>query len=510
MINRRAVRSASVGLTLALAGLLMATPIAAQMPTPLDPFLDSARGLRSSADGAAPGYVLFNPGLSRTIYLVDVDGQVVHTWDTPHRGAATYLLDNGNLLRTAGPNFVPLRVGGQSGAIQEFTWDGELVWDFVLANDEYLLHHDIAPLPNGNILAIAWEMMATEQGRADGHRPDRLVQPDYWPEAILELERRGSNDANIVWEWHSRDHSIQDFDPEAVNYGVVAEHPELIDINAAAEPLSDDELEEMLSSGTISLLDPEVDTEAQDVLHFNAISYNPELDQIVFSSPYLSEIFVIDHSTTTAEAAGSSGGRYGKGGDILFRWGNPANYDRGDAADKRLFGQHHPRWTEPGLPGAGNITVFNNNFTDADGTSSAVFELVPPLNNQGGYVLAEGGTYGPAEPVWRYRNLEEPSFWSFFISGAHRLPNGNTFIDSGARGRYFEGTPEGEVVWEYWTPFAGIIENEQDEMAARTIAPYLYLTFRATKLPPDHPGLADRNLAPLDPQPDPQPYPEFD
>ena len=157
-----------------------------------------------------------------------------------------------------------------------------------------------------------------------------------------------------------------------------------------------------------------------------------------------------------------------------------------------------------------NITVFNNNFTDADGTSSAVFELVPPLNNQGGYVLAESGKYGPAEPVWRYRNLEEPSFWSFFISGAHRLPNGNTFIDSGARGRYFEVTPEGEVVWEYWTPYAGTIENEQDALAARTIAPYLYLTFRATKLPPDHPGLAGRNLAPLDPQPDPEPYPELD
>src|SRR5690606_15913622 len=109
---------------------------------------------------------------------------------------------------------------------------------------------------------------------------------------------------------------------------------------------------------------------------FNAIDYNPQLDQIMISTREFSELWIIDHSTTTAEAAGHTGGRSGKGGDILYRYGNPAAYNRGTRADQKFFYQHDAQWIEPGLPGAGNILVFNNGWNRVDGSSfSSVIEL---------------------------------------------------------------------------------------------------------------------------------------
>ena len=79
-------------------------------------------------------------------------------------------------------------------------------------------------------------------------------------------------------------------------------------------------------------------------------------------------------------------------------------------------------------------------------------EIAAPVDSDGRYTLSESGPFGPAEPVWTYTAPDKVSFHSGFISGAERLSSGNTLICSGAPGRFFEVTPDGEIVWDFTIP----------------------------------------------------------
>ncbi len=460
------------------------------------------RGLRINQPAAQPGYTLFGPLLSDTTYLIDNAGQVVHTWTAelaPSGGI--YLLDNGNLLRTARePDVERFEGGGQGGRIQEFTWDGELVWDFLFASDQHLLHHDIARMPNGNVLAIAWELKSAEEARYAGRDPDKVPEAGMWPDMIVEIEPQGLDGGRIVWEWHAWDHLVQDRNPRLEHYGDPAKHLGRINVNAdLTEETTAEELESLKTLGYISDDTTEEDLKS-DLFHSNGIDYNAELDQIALSVRRFSEIWIIDHSTTTEEAAGSSGGRWGKGGDLLYRWGNPAAYGRGDETAQQLFYQHDIRWIPEGTPGAGNMTVFSNDMKDDSGPYSAVYEIAPPTAADGSYLVPEEGAFGPAEPTWSYRGTAEAFFFAPFISGAERLPNGNTLICSGPQGRLFEVTPDGEIVWEFWDPRQGVVKLP-DGSPPHPVDEFTHAVFRASRIPPDHPALSGRELQPLDPQP---------
>jgi hypothetical protein len=432
------------------------------------------RGLRLKTGKAMPGYVVFSPLLTDTAYLVDIDGQVIRSWKSDYRPSGwVYLLPNGHLLRGANDTGTTgFSGGGAGGRIQEFDFDGKLVWDFSFASKDHLSHHDVALLPNGNIVVIAWERKSAEEARRAGRRPGFIPETGVWPDMLVELQPQPPNSARIVWEWHAWDHRIQNIDASLELYGDPAQHPEKFDLNG-----------DLIGTGT-----PPRNPTA-DILHTNSVFYNPALDQLILSVPRFNEVWVVDHSTTTREAAGSSGGRSGKGGDLLYRWGNPQAYGRGTAADRLLGFQHDARWILDGLPGAGHMSVFSNRTPGAKEPYTKVYELVPPVDDHGRYAIAAGKAFGPAEPVWTYS--APGSFDATYISGAQRLSSGNTFVTSGPQGRFFEVTPSGEIVWEYWSPFRGEGTTGGGNGAANP-----YSAFRGQKVPPDYPGLRGHDLRP--------------
>jgi hypothetical protein len=415
-------------------------------------------GLIQNDKGSFKGYTLLTPMMSKTTYLIDNDGRVVKKWECDYPGLSAYLLENGRLLRTASPAFGGNRTfhgGGAGGRVQELTWDGALVWDFEYSNDDRLLHHDIEPLPSGNVLMIAWERKTAEEAIAAGRDPGLQGDGDLWADHIIEVKPTGKTTGEIVWEWHVWDHLIQDADPSKANYGAVADHPELVNINPIdwVGRLSPKELEKLASLGYLRApTGPTPRRSHPDWNHTNAISYNPELDQIVLTVLGFNEIWMIDHSTTTKEAAGHAGGRSGKGGDLLYRWGNPMAYRAGAEEDQQLFAHHDANWIPGGPKSPWHLLVFNNGRGRPDGDYSSVDEIVLPVDQRGKYTYEPGTAFGPDRPVWSYTAPRKADFYSLFISGAQRLPNGNTLICSGASGTLFEVTEKGEVVWKYVSP----------------------------------------------------------
>jgi hypothetical protein len=458
--------------------------------------IEGPRGLRKNSPGALPGYTLIAPLSSNTIYLVDMEGRVVHRWDTKYSPGSEIFLDDGHLLRCSQePNFPKFNSGGACGRIQELDWDGNVVWDYLLAADDRMQHHDLERLPDGNVLLIVEHEKSRADAVAAGRAPAGIAKGGMWAESIVEIEPARPSGGEVVWEWHVWDHLVQDFDKDAENYGRVAEHPELLDLNCdlrpdAPEGASEEEIEEMKRLGYVGNA-PARGEVSPDWMHVNAVDYDAEHDQIVFGSPHLNEVWIIDHSTTIDEAAGHEGGLAGKGGDLLWRWGNPRNYLAGTAKDQKLFGQHDPRFVRAGAPGAGRVMIFNNGARRPDGNWSDVIELALPRRKEGGFTHELGLPFEPAAPAWSYAAPTKSDFFSGFISGATRLSNGNTFVCEGATGRVFEVTPAGEIVWEFLNPWSGEVRSGPGAGAPP------HALFRATRIPADHPGLKGRKLEPI-------------
>lgn len=461
------------------------------------------RGLRVSTEGIADGYILFPARNSSSFYLINRKGEVVHEWKGNYTVMGAYLLDDGSLVQNVeDPDFPVFAGGGETGRIQKISWEGKILWDFEYATDQYHAHHDFHVMPNGNILAIAWEAKTAEEALAAGRNPVFIPKAGVWPDKIVEIKPEGKHGGKVVWEWHVWDHLVQDYDRSKANYGNPADHPELLDFNVGdtVPPLISQDSMDILHASGRAWRNQTPENIGSDIYHFNAVKYNEELDQIAFSSPDLSEIFIIDHSTTTKEAASHKGGRWGKGGDFLYRWGNPQNYRRGDSTSRKLFRQHDVRWVEKGKRGEGNLTIFNNDIPNKDSLNySSVIEIVPPRDKKGNYFLEKGKAFGPDAPVWTYIAPDTVSFYSGFISGAHRTENGNTFITEGARARFFEVSPDKKILWEYLNPYRGDIRNANGD--PRPPMPMTYSCFRSTFIPANHPALANRKLTPLNPQP---------
>ncbi|WP_432671532.1 aryl-sulfate sulfotransferase [Flavobacterium sp. SM2513] len=433
-------------------------------------FSQNTVGVIRNISQAYNGYTLFTSNTKT--FLVNNCGQVVKQWgSTFNPGNSVYLLENGNLLRTGRTDSSDISFGGQGGVVELYNWDGNLIWQYFYDTPQNRQHHDIFPMPNGNVLILAANMMSNAEAIQAGRDPDSLPQDVLYSEQIVEVQPVGSDQGIVVWKWDMKDHFIQDFDSTKDNFGVVSENPNKLDINF------------IYQTGGNS-----------NWLHINSVQYNAALDQILLSSRNLSEIYIIDHSTTTAEVLTDTGGLYGKGGNILWRWGNPQAYKKGTDGDRKLYGQHYPHWIADGLLDEGKLMVFNNG-NDRQPAFSEVYILDVPSNAPGTYILESNGTFGPTAPDYIYSDTSEtPSpFYSHILSGAERLPNGNILICEGIKGKIFEIDNQENVVWEYINPVhnaTGVIATQGgNPPAANTL-------FRATKYSPDYAAFTGKDLTP--------------
>lgn len=449
--------------------------------------------LYCNKEKALEGYTLFGVG-GRT-FLLDMEGKVVHTWPI---GTNPHLLDNGNILDASKDD-----PSGFQG-FQEVDWYGKTVWEYTEKREGYAPHHDWVRIFNKQLgapttLYIANKAISHEQAIAAGADPGKGPYRNGQMDTVVEVDMQG----NVVWEWWFFDHVVQDVDPTKPNYvghgKTVADHPGRININMPGRPLR------------------------RDWLHCNSLDYNADSGHIVINSVQ-GELYVIDHDGTfiVGDPEASIAKAAGSAGDFLYRFGDPARYAQGDpprvlenwdtatSGHKQMGGAHDVHWIRPGLPGAGNIMVFNNGqYLFQRTPQSSILEINPFLDANG----RKAGTYvNPPDAgyrqqqydrdthnrprsiskqvVWSYQSVNSHGFFSHIGSSAQRLPNGNTFICSDTEGHFFEVTAEGELAWEYINP----ITRDGAVKVLGDVLPMTNSVFRAYRYAADHPALQGRDL----------------
>ncbi|MFN5621347.1 MAG: aryl-sulfate sulfotransferase [Flavobacteriales bacterium] len=359
-------------------------------------------------------YTLIATQNGTSALLVDTLGATYHTWTFPSSaktGYSTYMLPGGELMRTiSNQQQNQLNGGGMTGRVQHVDYSGNVLWDFTYSTANYCIHHDICVMPNGNVLMIAYEVKSSSEVSAAGSQ----VSHTMWPDKIIEVMPTGATTGEIVWEWHAWDHLCQDVDPTKANYvSDIAEHPELLNLNYNNTQ------------------------QTTDWMHCNGIDYNPALDQIVISSHFLDEIYIIDHSTTTAEAASHTGGQWGRGGDLLYRWGSPQAYGMSGNGIYNVI--HDAHWIPEG-PLAGSIAVFNNN--GVSNNQSAVDIIASPWNGSDYGLTA--GTYFPSTYTQRHACFGHTNN----MGNSYQLPNGNMLVCIAQDGLVYEIDSDGNNIWE--------------------------------------------------------------
>lgn len=358
-------------------------------------------------------FVLYAPVLSTQTYLLDSSYNVVFEWGSEYfAGQSAFLLEDASIIRAGSINNVDpdnrfvkgytdrgnttFQIGG---IVERISKDGDVIWSFEHYSDEFAPHHVVTVMPNGNLLMPMWRYYTEKESIELGRNPIRVGEGGLWIDSIVEVKLTGSDSFEIVWEWNSADHLIQNFDPEKANFGEPSENLGRIDINYGS-----------------GLNVPE------DFMHVNSAFYIEELDQIVFTSFHYSELWVIDHSTTTEEAAGSTGGRYGRGGELLYRWGNPYAFGRDDVDAFLLSAVHDPKWVVE----EGRFIMYDNNITDPtrglEGGNSMVVEIELPILPDGSYELGPDGVYGPSDPV----EVSDLGVEASSVGTAQRLLDGRT------------------------------------------------------------------------------------
>ena len=423
----------------------------------------------------SPGFTLISPHNQPHARLIDGCGEVVHIWENEADrvpGNSAVLTPSGGMIwahRSADDSDSPIMAGGRGETIEMRSWENTPLWSFTLNDSTGRLHHDFALMNNGNVLAIAWEKIDSLEAVEAGRNPENLDGGALWSERLIELEPDGSGGASIAWEWRAWDHLIQNFDSTKNNFGVVADHPERININF----------------GSIGNIEP-------DWLHANGIDYNPQTNQILLSVPNFDELWIIDRNQDEM--------------GLAWRWGNPEAYGQGTSDDQQLFYQHSGVWLDaPYLqnsPDFGKIGVFNNRNPGAIGPFSSVHTIDPTWQESDSTYAMEENTYLPVEFDWTWTAPVPTDFFSSGLSNFERLANGNNLILAGRQGEILELNAEGDTAWHYVVPLqSGIAVEQGTELGTNA-----NILFKARRYPAMFPAFTNVNLEPmgnweLNPQP---------
>ena len=378
-------------------------------------------------------YVLFSgpDGISR---LIDLSGTIVRDW--PFAGVPPRIIDpdlNGGRIGDIGVQLSS--VDGSPGGIYanrtigQLSWSGEVVWEWgdQAPGGAARQNHDWELLPNGNRLLLV--------------TIPRVV-PDLGPhlvgdQGIYEVAPTGE----IVWSWRAGDHLSE--------FGFSDAGWEYLRACVARRP---DDVWGYLEMNSIKAIGPNRWHRADRDTVFQP-------DSILFSSRKANVVGLIERST----------------GRIVWRLGPYFDAEPGAEHQRinrfdvprpldQISGQHNPHMIADGLPGAGNILLFDNQ--GGAGYPPAALGIYA-----GSRVLEVDPARG--EIVWQYtaEDSGDPSwmFHSSFVSNAQRLPNGNTLITEGMRGRIFQVTAPGEIVWEYRSPFRAPAIAGEPEVQVATV-----------------------------------------
>lgn len=393
-------------------------------------------GVFYNSPKAQEGYTLFTN--FESTYLVDNCGSIINEWGNAIFPSYHVKLEpNGNIIYL------------RSSQIIEADWEDNIVQRIGYDIPNIVLEYEVIKMKNGNFLCIGREFIDVEEFISlgfDDSVPLRKV------DVIVEID---PTTETIVWMWNIKDHVLQERSPSLPNYGLADENPHLFDMDALET----------------------FDWVGDETFMINGFDYNEELDLIALSIRKMGEVVIIDHSTSTEEARTGEGGKYGKGGDILFRWGNPENYGRGTQADRHLYFQHNPNWIKHGVH-KDKIIIYNNRLTLNDYYSSV--EIINPSTDASGhFILPEGEGFKIEDaPISINEVTTGTSFYSGYTSGAKILDNGNILITTGQTGQVLEVNEQGDVFWEYFVPKHGGI-------------------FRTEKYSADYPAFEGKDLTPL-------------
>lgn len=389
--------------------------------------------------------------------LIDMNGNVVRTWKD-FQGFPNKMLPGGHLMGSLGRRRE--QYGYQDMAdVTEIDWDGNVVWSFnqkeFIKDDEkeYWLarqHHDYQREGNpvgyyapgmecqthsGNTLILCHEDVYNK----------RISDKRLLDDVIVEVDWEG----NIVWKWNVSDH-FSELGFDEMQKTVLFRNPNY-------HPIGKEGQSDWMHINSMSVLGPNKWYDAGDE------RFHP--DNIIWDGRQTNIIAIISKET----------------GKIVWKLG--ADYTTGKAKEiGQIIGQHHAHMIPQGLPGAGNILLFDNGGWAGYGAPNPV-SLTGVNNAHRDYSRVLEIDPVAMEIVWQCRPMDlgypQPfvadHFYSCYISSAQRLPNGNTLITEGSDGRLLEVTPEHEIVWEYISPYFGSVGIKTNMVYRAYRYPYDYV-----------------------------------